>query len=208
MGGACLPAWGKEAYAVIAEDDKNATSPGDRLRELFVRYGPCLILIDEWVAYARQLHDTGDLPGGALKPSSPSPRPSRSRLSWPRTASWWSPCPLPMPGARTWRWGALGAGRPWSASGTWWGGWSLPGGRQAPRRALRSSAAASSSPLPTPRPTSTGTPLPGPLPTSTGPTRPSFRRSAPPATTRSASKGPFPSTPRSLTACTRTGPPW
>src|SRR5207244_4026411 len=26
--------------------------------------GPCLILIDEWVAYARQLHDQGDLPGG------------------------------------------------------------------------------------------------------------------------------------------------
>ncbi|GAA6734005.1 Swt1 family HEPN domain-containing protein [Thermus oshimai] len=58
---------GKEAYAVIAEDDKNATSPGDRLRELFVRYGPCLILIDEWVAYARQLHDTGDLPGGSFE---------------------------------------------------------------------------------------------------------------------------------------------
>src|SRR5690625_6304206 len=27
-------------------------------------YGPCLILIDEWVAYARQLHDDIELPGG------------------------------------------------------------------------------------------------------------------------------------------------
>ena len=38
-------------------DDEKATSPGDVLRELFIEYGPCLILIDEWVAYARQLHD-------------------------------------------------------------------------------------------------------------------------------------------------------
>jgi hypothetical protein len=37
------------------------------LRELFQRYGPCLVLIDEWVAYARQLHDQGDLPGGSFE---------------------------------------------------------------------------------------------------------------------------------------------
>ena len=48
---------GKKAYETIMADDKKATSPGDRLRELFNQYGPCLILIDEWVAYARQLHD-------------------------------------------------------------------------------------------------------------------------------------------------------
>src|SRR6185312_3685364 len=33
----------------------------------FKDYGPCLILIDEWVAYARQLHDQGDLPGGGFE---------------------------------------------------------------------------------------------------------------------------------------------
>ena len=56
---------GKKAYARIAADDEKATSPGDVLRELFNEYGPCLILIDEWVAYARQLHhETKDLPGG------------------------------------------------------------------------------------------------------------------------------------------------
>jgi predicted AAA+ superfamily ATPase len=37
------------------------------LRELFNEYGPCLILIDEWVAYARQLHDAADLPGGSFE---------------------------------------------------------------------------------------------------------------------------------------------
>ncbi|MCX8005604.1 MAG: Swt1 family HEPN domain-containing protein, partial [Burkholderiaceae bacterium] len=47
---------GKKAFARIAQDDERATSPGDVLRELFIEYGPCLILVDEWVAYARQLH--------------------------------------------------------------------------------------------------------------------------------------------------------
>jgi predicted AAA+ superfamily ATPase len=55
---------GPEAYSIIAKDDENATSPGDALRKLMNEYGPCLILIDEWVAYARQLHDEFDLPGG------------------------------------------------------------------------------------------------------------------------------------------------
>ena len=55
---------GSEAYSRIAADDERASNPGDRLRELFNDYGPCLILIDEWVAYARQLHDDADLPGG------------------------------------------------------------------------------------------------------------------------------------------------
>jgi len=58
---------GKKAYERIAADDERATSPGDALRELMNEYGPCLILIDEWVAYARQLHDQGDLPGGSFE---------------------------------------------------------------------------------------------------------------------------------------------
>lgn len=58
---------GKPAYASIAKDDENATSPGDVLRELFVEHGPCLVLVDEWVAYARQLHDQSDLPAGSFE---------------------------------------------------------------------------------------------------------------------------------------------
>lgn len=57
---------GKNAFARVAGDDEKSTNPGDVLRELFVEYGPCLVLIDEWVAYARQLHDTGDLPAGSF----------------------------------------------------------------------------------------------------------------------------------------------
>ena len=58
---------GKKAFARIRADDEKATSPGDVLRELFNEYGPSLILIDEWVAYARQLHDQGDLPAGGFE---------------------------------------------------------------------------------------------------------------------------------------------
>ena len=58
---------GEKAFARIAADDERATNPGDVLRELFDEYGPCLILIDEWVAYARQLHDKSDLPAGSFE---------------------------------------------------------------------------------------------------------------------------------------------
>ncbi|MGA3282550.1 MAG: Swt1 family HEPN domain-containing protein, partial [Smithella sp.] len=58
---------GKKAFKRLAADDEKATSPGDVLRELFIEYGPCLILIDEWVAYARQLHDQSDLPAGSFE---------------------------------------------------------------------------------------------------------------------------------------------
>ena len=58
---------GKKAFKRVRADDEKATSPGDMLRELFNTYGPCLILIDEWVAYARQLHDQSDLPAGSFE---------------------------------------------------------------------------------------------------------------------------------------------
>ncbi|MEI6391056.1 MAG: Swt1 family HEPN domain-containing protein [Verrucomicrobiota bacterium] len=58
---------GKEGYAMVKEDDERATSPGDTLRLLFNKYSPCVILIDEWVAYARQLHEAADLPGGRFE---------------------------------------------------------------------------------------------------------------------------------------------
>ena len=55
---------GKEAYEIVAADDKQATNPGDALNTLFAKYSPCMILIDEWVAYARQLQDDRTDPGG------------------------------------------------------------------------------------------------------------------------------------------------
>ncbi|QOV23211.1 Swt1 family HEPN domain-containing protein [Anabaenopsis elenkinii] len=57
---------GKEGYEMLRETDETATNPGDILKDLFNRYAPCLILIDEWVAYGRQLHDDNILPGGSF----------------------------------------------------------------------------------------------------------------------------------------------
>src|SRR5262249_40467709 len=58
---------GKEGYRLVKEDDEHATNPGASLKELFNQFGPCLILIDEWVAYARQLHGAADLPAGTCE---------------------------------------------------------------------------------------------------------------------------------------------
>ncbi len=57
---------GKKGYEMVRGDDENATNPGDTLKELFNKFSPCLILIDEWVAYARQLHEGSDLPAGTF----------------------------------------------------------------------------------------------------------------------------------------------
>ena len=80
---------GKKAFQRFEADDRNATSPGDAIRTIFNDYGPCLVLIDEWVAYARQLHETRAISRpAASRRSSPLPRCSPSRPSSPTTASW------------------------------------------------------------------------------------------------------------------------
>lgn len=55
-----------EAFAIVAESDRLHTNPGDSIRQLFQKYAPCLVLIDEWVAYARELYGRDDLPGGSF----------------------------------------------------------------------------------------------------------------------------------------------
>ncbi len=57
---------GKEGYEMLRQADETGTNPGDTLKDLFNRYAPCLILIDEWVSYARQLHAENDLPAGSF----------------------------------------------------------------------------------------------------------------------------------------------
>ena len=58
---------GRAAFARLKADDENATNPGDILRRTVQEYGPCLIQIDEWVAYARQLHEQSDMPAGSFE---------------------------------------------------------------------------------------------------------------------------------------------
>ena len=55
-----------EAYALVAKADADRTHPGDALHELLAKYAPAVILIDEWVAYARSLVGRDDLAGGTF----------------------------------------------------------------------------------------------------------------------------------------------
>lgn len=57
---------GREAFDLLADSDRTGTNPGDALDDVFARVGPCLVLIDEWVAYARQLFGDDNLPGGSF----------------------------------------------------------------------------------------------------------------------------------------------
>lgn len=57
---------GAEGHAMVAGADATATNPGSALRDLLERYSPCVVLIDEWVAYARQLHERDGLSGGSF----------------------------------------------------------------------------------------------------------------------------------------------
>jgi predicted AAA+ superfamily ATPase len=57
---------GEEAYALIAEADANGTSPGkNALRDLLELHAPCVVLIDELVAYIRQFPEGQALSGGS-----------------------------------------------------------------------------------------------------------------------------------------------
>lgn len=57
---------GPEGYAIVATADSNRTHPGDTLHQLLATYAPTVILIDEWVAYARSLLGRDDLAGGTF----------------------------------------------------------------------------------------------------------------------------------------------
>lgn len=58
---------GKEAYELIrGEDEARTTFGSDALVPILERCAPCVILIDEWVAYARLLWGRDDLLGGSF----------------------------------------------------------------------------------------------------------------------------------------------
>ena len=59
---------GSDAFALVKESDANGTSPGKEvLRELLSKHAPCVILIDEMVAYVRQFPDNQTLSGGSFE---------------------------------------------------------------------------------------------------------------------------------------------
>ena len=58
---------GAEAFDMIAKQDASGIAPGsDLLEAIFKKCAPCLILIDEWVAYLRQIYKVEGLPSGSF----------------------------------------------------------------------------------------------------------------------------------------------
>jgi predicted AAA+ superfamily ATPase len=58
---------GQEGYEMVRAADEKGVSPGsDTLSELLFRFGPCLIIIDELVAYARNVYHVDGLPSGSF----------------------------------------------------------------------------------------------------------------------------------------------
>ncbi|TVQ33187.1 MAG: ATP-binding protein [Phycisphaeraceae bacterium] len=56
---------GSEGLSMVKEADANGTSPGKQvLRDLLEKYAPCVILMDELVAYIRQFKEGQTLTGG------------------------------------------------------------------------------------------------------------------------------------------------
>ena len=58
---------GKDGCELVRSQDETGIAPGtDILGELFRKYSPCLILIDEWVAYLRQIYKQENLASGTF----------------------------------------------------------------------------------------------------------------------------------------------
>jgi hypothetical protein len=58
---------GEAGFALVAQNDANGIAPGSNLlEELFRQCAPCLILIDEWVAYLRQIYKVEGLQSGSF----------------------------------------------------------------------------------------------------------------------------------------------
>ncbi|WP_374975022.1 DUF499 domain-containing protein [Microbacterium trichothecenolyticum] len=58
---------GAAAYAQVAEADRTGTNPGAAIRNVIAAHSPSVILIDEWVAYARGLYGQDSLVGGTFE---------------------------------------------------------------------------------------------------------------------------------------------
>lgn len=58
---------GVEGYAIVAAADLKGVSPNSNtISELLEKFGPCLIIIDEFIAYARNIYGVDGLPAGSF----------------------------------------------------------------------------------------------------------------------------------------------
>jgi len=124
----------QKAYNLVAEHDASGIAPGSNLLEaLFKAYAPCLVLIDEWVAYLRQIYKVDGLPSGSFDANLSFVQAlSEAVKTSPRTC-WWPPCR--RPGLR---WAAKEDKRPWLASSRPSAGWRVHGAPLPRKRATKS----------------------------------------------------------------------
>jgi len=58
---------GEEGFKMLEHADRDGTSPGKEvLADIFMRFSPCIILMDETVAYIRQFAENRTYPGGTF----------------------------------------------------------------------------------------------------------------------------------------------
>ena len=58
---------GAEAFDMISKHNDSGTAPGSKLlEEMLRRFAPAIILVDEWVAYLRQIYKNDGLPSGSF----------------------------------------------------------------------------------------------------------------------------------------------
>ncbi len=58
---------GAAAYQLVQTADEKGVSPNSNtLHELLEQYGPCLIIVDEFIAYARNIYGVDNLPAGSF----------------------------------------------------------------------------------------------------------------------------------------------
>ena len=58
---------GPRAFEMVAREDRQGVSPGSGvIKEILDQYGPALILIDEWVAFARNIYGVSGLCAGSF----------------------------------------------------------------------------------------------------------------------------------------------
>ena len=204
---------GAEAHELIAQADRTGTNPGAALRTLISRHAPALILIDEWVAYARGLYRRDGLTGGSFDTQFTFAQELTAAVQGTPGAL----LLVSIPASDIRQDGTVTRASELEVGGD--GGrealqrlqhvvaWPTTGAPPPPGRASRSCAGACSPTL-TPRPSASERPPSSGSSTTTGgsaascPPRPSSR------TTSGDCVRPTPSTPSCSTDSTVTGPPW
>ena len=120
LGRTGLAARRRRGFALVKEADANGTSPGkDVLRQLLEAYAPCVVLMDELVAYIRQFPEGQALSGGTYDSNLSFVQALTEAAKLVPTAIVLARLPESRrrrPGSPAWRGGAAGAGEDSSAA--------------------------------------------------------------------------------------------